>query len=298
MQVDDDGEPILCQGMQRTEPIGLELVTTPYSYEDMLPIARKFAWFLGTIPETPRTSIHVHVDVAGEPWTYVQRVLRWVYALEAPLFRMSCGGNVHRGARSYRGALNDHMYARPLSNSIGTLWGKKNDHVINLQDLLTASTASELAAAWGRLDLYWGRERQLTHYSPHRLHMVNLASVPRQGTFEWRIFDGMFTRSAEIVELVYAVHKLAERGDPDFAPMTLGMKPNIDAEWMSNLLGIDCSILWGENWQQPCQLTAKPHHYQNSDVPNLATVAQMAVNKIHNNVKYDDGSAEFSLYVR
>lgn len=294
----DTDEPILCVGMSPAERIGLEITTSPYPYSEWVTLSQKVAHYFMSIPQTPRTSIHVHVDMAGEPWTKVRDLLLWVYALEAPLFRMASGGMTHRGERSYAGEANDHRYARPLSDPIGVTWGRSLGPLIRWNDLKNAKTASEFVAAWGRMDYYWSGQVPLSNYCPHRLHMVNLVSLYRRGTFEWRLFDGMYTHLPLLIELVYRMHQLAEQGTPDFDPMLLGSEPGIDAAWMSELLGMDCEQLWGVRWATGCQVHNRRSHY--NDAPILSAVTQAnPVLPISNHRNRDSGAdAAFPLFAR
>lgn len=171
-QRDKTGKPILSVGMRPQSRFGLEVITEPYPYADFLSVARKLAFQTSSIPQNSRTSIHVHVDASGMTWTEIRLLLLWVRALEAPIFRMACAGQTHRGSLSYNGELNDHKFARPLSNPIGAVDNKGIQvPLINWNALKTAKNASEFIASWGRLDRYWGNG--LEHYMPHRLHMIN-----------------------------------------------------------------------------------------------------------------------------
>lgn len=293
-QFDPQDEPILSAGMQPDQRYGLELVTEPYAYEEMLSLMQKAEIFFGDVPQTSRTSVHFHVDVSGEPWSYIRNVVRWVRALEAPLFRLACGGKEHRGARVHNNAPNDHRYARPLSMPIGITWGRKIAPLIDWNRLIDATTASEFASSWGRFDLFWGGG--LGHYCPHRLHMINFASVYRQGTLEWRIFDGLYGHLATLIQIVYGVHRLAQMGTPDFDDMDLGTKPSIDAQWMSRLLDADCERLWGDNWQKACTVPMLLSHY--NDAPSLRTFTDIPVNRIRASHGVDDSGDNFPLYVR
>lgn len=300
-QFAQDGTPILCHGMSASERFGLEVATHPYSYSEMLLTAEKLSQWFKLIPQTPRTAIHVHVDVAGESWKYIQNILRWVYALEAPIFRLSCAGACHRGERDYGGESNDHRYARPLSNPIGITWGRRLGPLILWNNLMQARTASEFVAAWGRLDLFWpgSGPLNLPHYCPHRLHMVNLASVPRQGTFEWRVFDGLYEFIPQIVQLVASVHRLADQGEPDFAPILLGSDSadRVELSWLSSLLDMDLSPLWGENWPKRCQMIHRRSHY--NDAPTLYDFDHEPLRKlVVSGRRVDDGSDSFVLFDR
>lgn len=294
---DERGEPIMSLGMRQRSKIGLEVISQPYAYEDFLPIAQKFSYVYGQVPQSSRTSIHIHVDAHQETWREVQRLLKWAHALEAIIYRVACNGEVHRGARSYKGEANDHKFARPLSAPIGVRYmNGETKALIDMKQMMGAKSASEFVAGWGRLDTYWGDGLQ--HYMPHRLHMVNIASLLRTGTIEWRVFDGLYRYFDTILSFVYHVHKLASKGqDPDFA-FPLGESPGVDAAWVSNLLEMDISPLWGTQWQKGCIHKAPISHYPNQ--PVLPSLSDLGVRIISNGQTRDGGgdAESFVLYYR
>jgi hypothetical protein len=290
----DGDTPVLSAGMSPDRRYGLEIVVNPYAYAEFLDKMYKFQLYFDHVPQTPRTSIHIHVDVAGESWKYIRNVLLWAYALEAPIFRMACDGGTHRGERIFNGEPNDHRYARPLSDPIGIESNGRLVPLIDWTQLVEAETASEFVAAWGRFDIFWNPG--IAHYCPHRLHMINLASVQRQGTLEWRVFDGIYGKIAYFAQLVYAIHDIASKGEPDFAPMLLGSQPNIDAVWLSRLLNIDCEMLWGTQWPRPVRTHALRSHYP--DAPRIPSTAEHPVNSIRVIRTNDNGSDNFPLFRR
>lgn len=291
-QIDEKGAPIVSLGMsQNQRAFGLEIVTNPYPYIDMIPIATKLAMYLRHIPQNPRTSIHLHVDADRMTWREAQSLLIWAHALEAVIYRIACAGQQHRGCRAYRGDLNDHKFARPLSAPIGSEWSNGMiAPLIAWDQIKNAKSASEFVAAWGRLDLYWGHGME--HYMPHRLHMINLAAILRTGTIEWRVFDGIYEFIPQFVQFVYAVHSLADKLQPPDFEFTLGTTPGVDARWVSNLLDMDVEPLWGSNWQAGCSRLNPMAHYPNR--PVLATVDYKRIRPI----QYDDGSDKAPLFIR
>jgi hypothetical protein len=270
--LEDGGLPIILQnpsgrsmvvpsGVRRVKDIGLEMVTEPIRYKDIRePLARLSA-DLRCIPQTPRTSVHVHVDISNIPWILCRNVLLWAYALEAPLFRLSCGGGFHRGERLYRKERTDYRFCRPLSMPIAALWGIKEGPLILWDDLVQAKTASEFVAAWGRADVYWSNSASLPHYIGHRLHMINLVAALRIGTLEWRLFDGVYGHLDSFVDIVMAIHRLAYEGPPDFEPMTLGSEPSVDQYDLTRMLNVDVSMLWGKRWPSGCKTEHLHPHY-------------------------------------
>lgn len=294
-QEDKHGNPILSLGMKPQQPYGLEVITEPYTYTEFRTIGQKIAMVFGHIPANSRCSIHVHVDQHNETWRDVQRLIIWARALEAIIYRVSCGGNVHRGSQLYNGNPNDHKFARPLSMPIGVNWSNgKTNPLIVWDRLVGANTASEFVSSWGRLDRYWSGGFE--HYMPHRLHMINLSSILRLGTMEWRIFDGMYRYFDIILDFVAHIHMLSSKGElPDFS-FDLGSTPNVDVDWVNKLLDMDVSPLWGENWQKGCISRHPLSHYPNQ--PTLYTHSDSAIQPIMNRYARDMGEETFPLFVR
>lgn len=293
-QEDERGRPILSIGMREQNAYGLEIVTSPYPYAQFIPVMQKAAQFFGHIPQNSRASIHIHVDMLGETWREIRNVLIWAHALEAVIYRVASTGNIHRGCRSYQGAPNDHKFARPLSDPIGVYWHSRVKPLIDWPRLVAAETASEFLSAWGRLDASWSIGME--HYVPHRLHMVNLTALMRQGTLEWRVFDGIYRYVDIFVEFVYRIHRLANSGQmPDFV-FPLGSSPEVDATWVSKLLDMDVSLVWGDNWQKGCTVRTPLSHYSNQ--PHLHTFTDLPVQNIAVNGRRDTGENDFVLISR
>lgn len=285
-----------------TDRFGAEIVTKPYDYHELHQHAATLASLFGHVPTTPRASIHVHVDVIDRPWTYVQNLVRWFLVLEAPLFRISALGEQHRGVQWFsdpqhreRGRYQqDHNYARPLTNSVGVAHGRRRVPLIDAAGLLSATTASDFVAAWGRMDLYWG---ELQRYCPHRLHALNLVPLLTHHTVEWRLFNGRYRYLPKVLEVIRAMHVLAERPVPyDFIAMPLGSQPSWTADEMSELLQMDVRDVWGHGWVPGCRVTAASHHYR-GDLP-MPSRDELSVRRIWNNAgQDDDGSASFCFGV-
>lgn len=289
-------------GVMLTDRFGAEIVTQPYEYEELRAHAVSLASMFGHVPTTPRSSIHVHVDVIDKPWTYVQNLMKWFVALEAPLYRLSALGEEHRGVQWFedpqhrdRGLVQqDHNYARPLTNSIGISNGRRNVPLIDIAKLLTADTASSFVSAWGRLDLYWGG---LPHYCPHRLHAINIVPLLKHHTIEWRMFNGRYRFIPKVLDIVHAMHKLAERPFPDAFPvMPLGSKPKFTATEMSVLLGVDVYDVWGSAWVPGCREYALASHYRGDFQASPLNIFRVA--DIWNNARVlDEGRSDFCFGV-
>lgn len=281
---------------------GAEIVTKPYEYTELHTGVSGMARMFGYVPTTPRASIHVHVEVIDKSWRYVQNLLRWFIHLEAPLFRLSALGEEHRGQQWFsdpqhpdqEAVKQDHNYARPLTDSIGIRRGNRMTPLIDYDDVLSAESASDMVAAWGRLDLSWG---SLSRYSPHRLHALNIVPLMLHHTVEWRLFNGRYRYLPKILEIINAVHRLAEQPVPnDFPRMPLGSTPDMTSAMMSDILGVDVRDIWGRDWLPPCDQHAIKSHY---DGDFLAPVRHRTpVRPIVNNAALiDDGSDDFCFGV-
>lgn len=257
-QMDDKGRPITCSGMENGGQYGMELVTYPETAKFILSESGPFlSAHLKHIKKTGRTSIHLHVDVADRPWVYIKNTILWARYLEAILFRLASGGESHRGEQ------NNYRFCRPLSNPIGAYWGqsRKMTGLINWDLFLRSSTLSEMLFSWGRLDQIAAQGRG-QHYIGHRLHMVNLASVIRQGTLEWRLFDALYGNINQFVQLTMAVHLLGASGPPpDLTFADLGDAPDLTCDQVSEIVKMDVSPMWGYRWQNAPESDHPAPHY-------------------------------------
>lgn len=281
----DAGYDVICSGMYQQRAYGLEIISKPLpvaTAREKLPLLARHYKHL---PKDNTCSFHLHVDIAGQPWRYVQRLFEWVYHLEAVLFRLSCAGKVHRGV------FNDYQYCRPLSNPIGAVWGRTRGPLILIEDLITAPTSSAMAFAWGRTDQYYATDDDrwsIPHYIAHRYHMVNLMSCFRIGTFEWRLFDPLYEYLDIFLDVVLAIHKLAYDSRPDFDPMLLGSRPGITMDEVSEILHLDIHRLWGEDW--PDVPTRK--------FPDAHTGAMIFNKALPITIPHDTGRDIDPLYIR
>lgn len=275
------------------ENYGFELVTEPYPYEEMLQHLQRLAKLFGHIAPQPRASVHFHLDVAGKPWRMVQRMIEWYYYLEAPLYRLAGCGGLQRGCLQHKGEYTDHRYARPLSNSIGVMWGDDLRHLVNIKAMLDAKNASEFLSHWGRLDYYYANK--LGRYVPHRLMGINLSSVVRQGTIEVRLNNGVYSMMADMVRVIYRIYDLADRGIkiPYDKPMLLGMKPQISSDDIATLMGFEVAHMWGKDWPQGVRTDARESHYARMSVP---TITRIPTIRIEVGGVRDDYSDEFPIY--
>lgn len=302
---DSIGRRIIPSGVAdwRAEVIGLELVTRPYKYSQLIPLAKRLADDLAHIPQTDRASIHIHVDVANRSWRYIQRVLKWAFWLEAPIFRIGAAGfrRGHRGSRiDQDGTNNDYRFCRPMSNPIGiqVSGGSRWHPLINAHGLIAATRPQDMLASWGRLDWLWG---DIPHYIPHRLHFVNLVSVGRLGTLEWRVFDGVYSAIPTFLQVVMAIHDLALRGvEPEEhfpQPLLLGGVYDLTKEDLERVLKVDLGKVWGKNWQPAPVVIHRSSHYAPMRVPTLSNEPAVRIRGI-NVLPGQENDDAFVLYGR
>lgn len=256
-------------GVQEVDRYGPEIVTDPYGKEDILQLAGEIAEALYKVPDNPRASIHVHLS-GFNTWQHIQRLLKFFYYYEAPLYRVFALGNRHRGELNYDGVPNDYRYCRPLSKPIHLMDGMKTVPLLDIEKVLGATTFGQMLAAWGRLDWFWN-ESGLQHYCPHRLHAVNLASLLRHRTVEIRVPNGTARFLQDTVALCIRIFELTtKKVEPHTAPMVLGSKPDINADQFSQILGMNIAHLWGHYWPKGVINESLLSHYSHhQEVPHL-----------------------------
>lgn len=296
------GAPVLPAEAKIVDRTGPEVVTRPYEIATLLDWAKEVKVAFGHLEPTPRASIHVHVDVGSKPWGYIQDLLRWYCWLEEPLYRLSGLGYPHRGQQDYNGNRQDYNYCRPITASIASYWGESHPRpLISVTELLCATTASDMLAAWGRLDVFWNN---LGHYVEHRLHGLNIVPIMRQGTVEWRIWNGVYRHLDMILKLIDRVHDLAETGAPPIygAPFHLDTHTSAlgSRKWtlstLCDILDLDVGKVWGSVWPDPVRRLDLVSHYNNL---RIEPVKLVPVRRIRNNQDMlDTGGPEFVLYHR
>jgi hypothetical protein len=298
---------IVPSGVGPSRAVGLESITKPMSEAEAYEFAEYVSIMFGHVPQTARSSIHIHMDVAGKSWRFVQNMLKICYLLEAPLYKLASGGvgKIHRGSRVNHddGQYNDYRFVRPISNGIGVYFDSTLAPLVDPEALFSANSASAFIAAWGRLDYVMNdAEMRNSHYLPHRLHGFNLHSVLRQGTFEFRLFDAVYAKLPSMLDLVLAIYRNAESGKmPDCGHLPLGSKPyDITATWLSDYFGFDVGRLWSisDPWPEPTRQVRLNHYHDRSPL-FLPTLEEVEVMSIKNNTgQRDVGGFEFSLYKR
>lgn len=300
-------------GVQEGRDIGLEIVSPPMSRDTAMDFAQLTRTMLGHVPQTARTSIHVHVDVGNKPWTLIRDILAWGYHLEAVLYLLAAGGGKHRGNRyedEAQQVYNDYRFARPLSAPIGLHFAGKIKPMFNIEEVLNARSWSELLAAWGRLDYMTTHpEQRGNHYIPHRLSGVSIHSVVRQGTVEFRIWDGLYQRMPEIMQIVYRLYDLASGGRPQFEPMPIRAEPyDLSPEWLADVLGPAAVRLAGmhrssyqhkTSWPAPVRDVLKLSHYSEQRGFNMPSLNSVPVMRVEDNRGTpDDFSQDFVPFWR
>lgn len=224
----------ICQSRQE---YGIELVTPIISTEDPF-------WYkkisnclinlelLGDVLNLS-TGIHIHVNAKGLPIEILQNVLTLWEALEAGIYRLSCGP-----LGEFRGVNHkDAHYCRPLTGN-GPLVTK--DHLGNyrqsftLKTLKNAKTVQELATAFGRSDTYSG-----VHYHPPRYVGLNFHSLYRLGSLEFRTFNCTHT-PAHLLAWVALTQNILRKAMDKHIPEELPKHPygssNMSLDYLVGLL--------------------------------------------------------------
>ncbi len=104
------------------------------------------------------------------------------------------------GENKFRGYSNNAIYARPLQNGPYFRYDGDYYQVLNINRALEAENLYEFYSAYGA-----NLERELIKYHPGRYFSINLYSIPRIGTIEFRHFNQSFNPN-----LVTAISKLCQ----------------------------------------------------------------------------------------
>lgn len=265
--------------------MGLEIVTSVYEADELLPILIRLRDLIQHIPTHPRASVHIHMDVTEKPWIFVKSLCLCFYHLEAVLYRLSACGEKHRGELSFNGEYQDHKYARPLSAPIATQFRGRTKPLIDMKHLVGSKTATEFLASWGRLDITSG------HYIAQRLHGINICPVVYQGSVELRIFNGCYRFLPEMLLIAQTLYDLAGKGDPLDMPLLLGGEYDVTAKDVCEIFNADLTSMWGKHWLRPIQDRNKLSHYREN------TLVSGEIEPYRNNRReIDDGSEDFVLY--
>lgn len=279
-----DGVPLFVSGKTRP-PIeaehtffGLEIITPILDEANALDFCRTAARIMEKIPTSRQASIHIHVDVRGRPWIDVKNIILAFAHFENYWYQLGGLGQDHRGI------YNNFMYCRPLRSPIAYPIDQNGQTqlvpLFRLSDLREADTASQFAAAWGRLDLLWGEP---VHYIPHRLHGINFASVMRQGSLEFRVFNAVYGQLERALTCVMT-----------FVDAVLDGLIDLERPAYTQLKRAFGSVYWDQ--YKPVTLPDQDdlvmHHYRRR---NLNFSARKR--RISNGFSIDDGSKDFSFYV-
>lgn len=259
------GRALLPPGAEQMSAYGPEVVTGVLTRQQAIDCSYFLSDLLYKVPETETASIHVHTS-GFQDWKHIHNLLLWFYYLEAPLYRLAGLGKSHRGEK------NDYKFCRPLSNSIALRKGREGYvPLIDIGKLITARNFTELLYSWGRMDFYW--HEGIGHYCPHRLHGINIVPLPRIGTVELRIFNGVYRYIADALRISLALYDQAKLGPPPdtMIPMVLGEQPNFTLAQMNEILGFDVSpAIWGKRWPSGAMNDELLSHYSsyNDAIPN------------------------------
>jgi hypothetical protein len=262
IQVHD--QTITPHGASLVDRFGPEIVSGVLSPEDAVEFGEQVAKVLCKMPANPRASIHVHMS-GFRTWQHIRNLVLWTYALEAPLYRIGGLGQRHRGELYYQGEPNDYKFCRPLSRPIHLIRGTRKVPLVDMDRIVTASTFGEFLFGWGRLDYFWAHG-DLSHYCPHRLHIINLASLLRYQTVEVRLWNGVPKYIPDSVSISMRLFELAEQGAPKFSPMLIDDYKSLNhvtSDHISEILGMNINHLWYDRWAHPPTTIDRLSHYSN-----------------------------------
>ncbi len=297
--------PTYC--LTSTDAFGTEIVTAPLTLQNARAFCRKIASVFSAVPRLPTSSIHIHTDVRNWSWRAIWKVVMLSYILEAPIFRIACGGDEHRGEA------NEYLYTRPLSMPIGVYLDNELVPLIDWErmPLTTASTASEFIDRWGCLGQ--AQIEHNRHYMSHRLMFINLQSVLEHGALEFRVFDGRYTLAPAFLELIVALYRAAAQYSvdeikelaADAATMASlaanGIKRMPDLDWVISVLKLPSSsavrwleTAWGKRYPKPPKTPFIVSHYDERRIRSTSVPENY---RHRNNAgQRDTGKEDFVLF--
>lgn len=136
----------------------------------------------GETENTPRGSLHVHINVTSDiPLYAILNLLKLEAFFEAILYRLSSMGRMNRGT------LNNYIFQRPfLGKGPPVVRGNKSGEyypIISYDDLLNSSSKAEFFSKYGDA-IYHGNNG--VRYITSRYMCVNFYPILTQGSFEFR----------------------------------------------------------------------------------------------------------------
>lgn len=178
-----------------TETYGYELISVPMDIETaelslytLLPALESSGDFI-----SDRCATHIHVG-GMKNLSFLKNSLRLGLWFDEVFYSLAGMGN------KFRGYSNNAIYARPLQNGPCFRYDGNYYQVLNWKKALEASNIYEFYATYAS-----NVNREMGKYHPGRYFSINLYSIPRIGTVEFRHFNQSFNP-----RLVTAITKLCQ----------------------------------------------------------------------------------------
>lgn len=176
--------------------LGYELISNPldiYTAEitlwTLLPMLEKNGDFV-----SERCATHIHVG-AMKNLAFLKNCLRLGLWFDEVFYSLA-----HMDGERFRGYSNNAIYARPIQNGPYFRYDRTHYQILNWEKALHASDMYEFFACYGA-----NVNSEMIKYHPGRYFSINLYSVPRIGTVEFRHFNQTFNPA-----MVSAVAKLCQ----------------------------------------------------------------------------------------
>lgn len=187
----------LFEGRNPRTTLGYELISIPMDIETVelslktvMPALKSNGDFV-----SERCATHIHVG-GMKNLGFLKRELKLALWFDEVFYSLA-----HMDGKKFRGYSNNAIYARPLLNGPYFKYDRNNYQILNWEKALDAHDLWEFFMAYG-LDIERG---ELPKYHPGRYFSINLYSVPRIGTVEFRHFNQTFNPN-----ITTAVSKLCQ----------------------------------------------------------------------------------------
>lgn len=178
------------------ETCGYELISSPMDIDTaeltlyaLLPQLEANGDFL-----SERCATHIHVG-GMKNLGFLKRELKLALWFDEVFYSLA-----HVDGNRFRGYSNNAIYARPLINGPYFAYNRGYYQTLNWKKALNASDLYEFYACYGV-----NVENELPKYHPGRYFSINLYSIPRIGTVEFRHFNQTFNP-----KIVSAITKLCQ----------------------------------------------------------------------------------------
>lgn len=186
----------LCINKYPVNTLGYELISIPMdiqtaemSLNALLPMLKANGDFV-----SERCATHIHVG-AMKNLSFVKKALKLGLWFDEVFYSLA-----HMDGERFRGYSNNAIYARPIQNGPFFRSDRSYYQVLNWEKALEVEQYYEFFACYGV-----NVDNEMPKYHPGRYFSINLYSVPRIGTLEFRHFNQTFNP-----QMVSAVAKLCQ----------------------------------------------------------------------------------------